>query len=128
MLGCTISGMRTVLSLTAAAALAALALLAQQPGGDAKQKAKGPKNLKILAPENFRVSMDVFTQALGVQCTYCHVQGAFDSDDKPQKNTARMMLTMSREINDKFGDGKAHVRCYTCHRGSPHPLTAPQAP
>ena len=121
--------MRIVLSLTAAAALAALALLAQQPAGDAKQKAKAPpKNLKILTPENFRVSMDVFTQALGVQCTYCHVQGAFDSDDKPQKNTARMMLTMSREINDRFGDGKLHVRCYTCHRGSPQPLTAPPGP
>jgi photosynthetic reaction center cytochrome c subunit len=119
--------MRLFLSLTAAATLAALALLAQQPGGDAKQKAKGPKNLKILAPENFRPSMDVFTQALGVQCTYCHVQGVMDSDDKPQKNMARMMLTMTREINDKFGDGKAHVRCYTCHRGSPHPLTEPEA-
>ena len=71
--------------------------------------------------------MDVFTQALGVQCGYCHVQGAFDSDDKPQKNMARMMLTMSREINERFGDGKLHVRCYTCHRGSPEPLTAPPA-
>jgi len=118
--------MRIVLSITAAATLAALALLAQQPGGgDGKKKAKGPTNLKILAPENFRLSMDVFTQALGVQCTFCHVQGAFDSDDKPQKNTARMMLTMTREINDKFGDGKLHVRCYTCHRGSSQPLTAP---
>jgi photosynthetic reaction center cytochrome c subunit len=118
--------MRIVLSITVAASLAALALLAQQPGGDGKQKAKtAAKNLKILAPENFRASMDVFTQALGVQCAFCHVPGAFDSDDKPQKNTARMMLTMSREINDKFGDGKLHVRCYTCHRGSPQPLTAP---
>lgn len=118
--------MRIVLSITAAASLAALALLGQQqPGGGAKQKAKAPpKNLKILAPENYRISMDVFTQALGVQCTYCHVQGAFDSDEKPQKNTARMMITMSREINDRFGDGKLHVRCYTCHRGSPQPLTA----
>ena len=118
--------MRILLSLTAAGALAALAVLAQQPGGDGKQKAKAPpKNLKILAPENYRVSMDVFTQALGVQCTFCHVQGQFDSDEKPQKNMARMMLTMSREINDKFDDGKLHVRCYTCHRGSPQPLTAP---
>src|ERR1700689_3090659 len=78
---CMIMPMRIFLSLAAAASLAALALLAQQPGGDDKQKAKGPKNLKILAPDNFRPSMDVFTQALGVQCTYCHVQGQMDSDD-----------------------------------------------
>lgn len=117
--------MRIFISITAATSLIALVMFAQAPGGDAKQKAKGPKNLKILQPENFRASMDVFTQALGVQCTFCHVQGAFDSDDKPQKNTARMMLTMSREINEKFGDGKLHVRCYTCHRGASKPLTEP---
>ena len=126
MFGCTILPMRNVLSIAAAAALAAFALLAQQPGGDGKQKkAAPPKNLKILAPENYRMSMDVFTQALGVQCTFCHVQGTMDSDDKPQTNTARMMLAMTREINDKFGDGKLHVRCYTCHRGSAQPLTVP---
>ena len=117
--------MRILLSVIPAAISIALVVFAQAPGGDAKQKAKGPKNLKILAPENFRPSMDVFTAALGVQCTFCHVQGIMDSDDKPQKVTARMMLTMTREINDKFGDGKLHVRCYTCHRGSSQPLTEP---
>lgn len=117
--------MRNFISLSAAAGLIALAIFAQAPG--AAQQAKGPKNLKILQPENFRASMDVFTQALGVNCQYCHVAGNFESDDKPQKNTARMMLTMSRELNEKFGDGKAHVRCYTCHQGSAQPLMAPPA-
>ena len=114
---------RWIIVLTSALALT-LAAFAQQ-GGDGKQKAKGPKNLKMLQPENFRTSMDVFTSALGVQCTYCHVQGVMDSDDKPQKATARMMLQMTREINERFGDGKLQVRCATCHRGSPTPLTEP---
>ena len=116
--------MRSWIVLITSALVLTLAAFAQQ-GGDGKQKAKGPKNLKMLQPENFRTSMDVFTQALGVQCTYCHVQGVMDSDDKPQKATARMMLQMTREINEKFGDGKLHVRCYTCHRGSAQPLTEP---
>jgi len=30
-----------------------------------------------------------------------------------------------RAINGTFGDGKEHVTCYTCHRGSPTPLTEP---
>jgi photosynthetic reaction center cytochrome c subunit len=117
--------MRSFLCVTAAAFLFAFPTFAQAPAGNAGPAGRGPRNLKILAPENFRSSMDVFTQALGVQCTYCHVQGAFDSDDKPQKNTARMMLTMTREINERFGDGKLHVRCYTCHRASAQPLTEP---
>jgi hypothetical protein len=40
---------------------------------------------------------------------------------------ARMMIVMTREINAKFPDGKEHVTCFTCHRGSEHPKTAPDA-
>jgi len=32
---------------------------------------------------------------------------------------------MVREIDARFPDGKDHVSCYTCHRGSPTPLTTP---
>ena len=46
------------------------------------------------------------------------MQGDFASDDNPKKETARMMLSMAREINAKFPDGKRHVSCYTCHRGT----------
>jgi photosynthetic reaction center cytochrome c subunit len=58
---------------------------------------------------------------------YCHVQGDFPSDDNPKKETARMMLTMAREINSKFPDGKRHVSCYTCHRGATEPAIEPPA-
>jgi len=40
---------------------------------------------------------------------------------------ARMMISMVGEINAKFPDGKMHVTCFTCHRGSTEPLTAPVA-
>jgi hypothetical protein len=38
------------------------------------------------------------------------------------------MITMMRGINGTFGDGQQHVTCYTCHRGSTKPLTAPDFP
>ncbi len=89
-----------------------------------------PKNLKILTGESGEqviMTMRAFRTALGVQCTFCHVQGDFASDDNPKKETARMMLTMAREINAKFPDGKRHVSCYTCHRGMTEPATEPPA-
>jgi hypothetical protein len=91
-----------------------------------------PKNLKILklSGVQLRETMLSFGAALGVQCTHCHVQGMdFASDANPKKETARMMLTMAREINGHFQtpDGAMKVRCYTCHRGAVTPLTAPPA-
>ena len=69
--------------------------------------------------------MQAFRGALGVMCSYCHVQGDFASDDNPKKDVARMMISMARDINAKFPDGKRHVSCYTCHRGAEEPLMAP---
>jgi len=84
-----------------------------------------PKNLKILpADENLIPTMRSFTAALGVKCDFCHVQGDFASDDKHHKEIARHMISMAKEINGKFPDGKTHVTCYTCHRGATEPATA----
>src|SRR5262249_47455085 len=42
------------------------------------------------------------------------------------KAKALMMLEMVRDINAKFGDGKTHVTCWTCHHASTKPeLTRP---
>lgn len=121
--------MRTVVCLLTAGFAAGL-LMAQQPlpaPDAAKPKRPEPKNLKILkvsGPELITI-MRSFNTALGVQCVHCHVQGDFASDEKPVKETARMMITMSHEINEKFGDGKLHVSCFTCHRGAVDPVTMP---
>jgi hypothetical protein len=71
--------------------------------------------------------MAAFRAGLGVMCSYCHVQGDFASDDNPKKDIARMMISMAKDINAKFPDGKMHVTCFTCHRGAEEPLTAPPA-
>jgi photosynthetic reaction center cytochrome c subunit len=110
--------------------LVPVCLSAQEKGGKGPNPFATPKNLKILTgdtPDQLRTTMRAFTAALGVQCAFCHVQGDFASDDNPKKETARMMLTMARDINSKFPDGKRHVSCYTCHRGATEPATEPPA-
>jgi hypothetical protein len=74
--------------------------------------------------------MRSFNEALGVQCTYCHVQGDFAADTNPKKDIARKMIAMGRLIDDSFPssagmfpDGYHEVDCLTCHRGSVKPET-----
>jgi hypothetical protein len=64
-------------------------------------------------------------QALGVQCSYCHVPGNFRSDANPHKNIARGMVKMTARINTELlppvvgAAEEPRVTCRTCHRGSP---------
>lgn len=100
--------------------------LAQEKDG----KAAPQSNLKVLKIQNrseLRPIMASYTAGLGVQCTFCHVQGNFPSDDNPKKEIARHMIEMVNHINAGFPDGKVHVTCYTCHRGEQEPKTAPEA-
>jgi Photosynthetic reaction centre cytochrome C subunit len=89
-----------------------------------------PKNLKLLDAVALPRTMQDFVLALGLLdkgvCNYCHVEDRA-SDEKMQKVIARDMIAMVNEINARFQDGKQHVTCYTCHRGSPTPATAPYA-
>jgi len=81
-------------------------------------------NLKLLTAQNVEITMQNITFALGVGCVYCHELNDLSLDTKPKKLKARMMLEMVRDINAKFGDGKAHVTCWTCHRASTEPQIA----
>jgi cytochrome c5 len=85
-------------------------------------------NLKVLTAENVEITMQNITFALGVRCIDCHDVNDLSLDIKPQKVKARMMLEMVRDINAKFGDGKTHVTCWTCHRGSTEPEVARPTP
>jgi hypothetical protein len=98
-------------------------LHAQGKGG----KNGPPKNLKLLTPENFIVQMQTFPAALGVEnqggCNFCH-EADRSLDTKPTKMKARQMIELVTEINAKFGDGKVHVSCWTCHLGATTPEIA----
>ena len=91
----------------------------------------GPKNVQVLIGADIPATMQGFVAALGLldkgTCNYCHADDK-SSDEKKPKQVARRMITMMRAINGTFPDGKQHVTCYTCHRGSTTPLTEPGLP
>jgi len=60
-----------------------------------------------------------------VECEYCHVQGAFEKDDKKTKGYARGMMDLMFDINKNHFEGHREVTCNTCHRGSPDPMGIP---
>lgn len=108
-------------------ALAAVPALAQAPAPEP------PKNLQVLPKDWTRAQvvavMQNFNAALGVGCEHCHVevQGGppdFASDDKTEKNTARAMMTITRDLNATLSTELARpaaeltrIGCITCHRG-----------
>jgi photosynthetic reaction center cytochrome c subunit len=79
------------------------------------------KNVEVLTDvpaDQVIPSMRYITFALGVRCEYCHVEGHFDSDDKPAKKRARGMMKMMFAIDNTYFGGHRAVTCYTCHRGA----------
>jgi tetratricopeptide (TPR) repeat protein len=129
-------------TLTLAALSTALpGLLAAQGGGF---QGPPPKNLQVLPKDMTRpevvARMRLIATALGVRCEYCHVQTTgpdgreqtdHASDDKDTKKTAREMMRMVNDINDKYliaGMGRTlterqRVSCETCHHGLAKPRT-----
>jgi hypothetical protein len=124
------------LACAAALALAAAAALAQPPRGGAKAPPPRPqfKNLKVLRDvpaDQIIPLMHAYSASLGVQCDHCHVvetnaagqHVGWEKDTRPQKETARKMITMTRDLNahQKILDGKAS--CFMCHHGRAEPET-----
>jgi hypothetical protein len=86
------------------------------------------KNIKVLKgvpSQQIIPAMRVIASSLGVQCSFCHVQGHFEDDAKPPKEVARTMMRMMSSINQNHFEGAREVTCYSCHRGSPKPATIP---
>jgi photosynthetic reaction center cytochrome c subunit len=89
---------------------------------------KNVQVMKDVPSDQLLPAMQFITSSLGVQCGYCHVENAFDKDDKKPKQTARKMMEMTVAINSGNFDGKRMVTCYSCHRGSPTPVATPAIP
>jgi hypothetical protein len=115
----------------AAAALAG-ACLAALAGVVLAQEADAPaefKNVKVLTTvktkQEMRQIMKAQAASLGVKCGYCHVPGKFHLDDKEEKQVARKMLEMVKDLNTRvFTDPDGpKVSCWTCHRGKDEPET-----
>ncbi|HVF91647.1 MAG TPA: c-type cytochrome [Blastocatellia bacterium] len=86
----------------------------------AEQQYKNIRLLKGVPAEQLTPIMNHFKSALGVDCTYCHIKGQEERDDKPMKKVAREMIQLTRDSNKKMGGG-ARVTCFTCHRGQAKP-------
>jgi tetratricopeptide (TPR) repeat protein len=77
-------------------------------------------------------NMQAIAQALGVSCEYCHAAPRGSGLPEPQKEIARAMMAMTRQINAsiqaataKAGPEATTVQCITCHRGAPIPQQLP---
>lgn len=91
----------------------------------AEEQYKNIQVLKGVPADQIIPAMQFVAASLGVECEFCHVQGALEKDDKKTKQTARKMMTMMFAINQDNFDGHREVTCYSCHRGSPDPVGTP---
>src|SRR5712671_4553935 len=88
----------------------------QTPSPAPKKAEEQFKNIQVLKgvpAEQIFPSMQFITASLGVECDFCHVQGAFDKDDKKNKQTARKMMDMMFAINKDSFEGRREVTCYS---------------
>jgi photosynthetic reaction center cytochrome c subunit len=109
--------------------------LKAQPHASAPQSQAGPKTaeqvfkniqtLKGTPADQLIPTMQFIAASLGVECDFCHVQGAFDKDDKKPKQIARKMIEMMYAINADNFDRHRQVTCNTCHRGNARPMAIP---
>jgi hypothetical protein len=97
------------------------------PGGTkkAEEQFKNIQVLKGIPADQLFPTMQFITASLGVECDFCHVQNAFEKDDKKSKQTARKMMEMMFALNKDNFEGHREVTCYSCHRGNPKPLAIP---
>ena len=98
------------------------------PPGAPKTAAQSFKNIQVMKDvpaEDIIPAMQFISASLGVECTYCHVERAFEKDDKKEKKFARHMIEMTMNINKDNFEGKRLVTCYSCHRGAPKPIPIP---
>jgi hypothetical protein len=106
-----------------------------------------PTNLKVLPKtltgDQVHEIMEKWEGSLGVHCNTCHAPDPnnigpngrprlnYADDSKPEKATARLMYTMTEDINrnyvSKVPNSDMPVTCGTCHRGhfGPEPFVIP---
>ena len=124
-----------IVTIALLAACGVLIGFAQSQSGVSKAANSGPrkaeeqfKNIQVLKgipADQLIPGMQFISASLGVECKFCHVEGAFEKDDKKPKQTARKMMEMMFAINKDNFEGHCEVTCYSCHRGSTDPLGTP---
>lgn len=102
-----------------------------QTGGEAGLPVNKPAeqvyaNIKALTGVPYGevvAGMQVMSEALGVDCEHCHTRsGDRDAEGNPNKDVARQMIRMVRQLNQEHFGGHNVISCFTCHRGSTVPV------
>lgn len=106
-----------------------------------EQTRKNIQVLKGLPEAQLFPLMNFVAVSLGEQCEFCHVNKGKDpktgqttwvweSDEKPEKQSARRMMQMVLLINvsNKVDFRQNSVTCYTCHRGQTTTVGLPPMP
>jgi photosynthetic reaction center cytochrome c subunit len=86
------------------------------------------KNIEVLngiSADQLFPAMEFITSSLGVDCTFCHISGHFEKDDKKPKQVARSMIRMTSAVNKGSFDNQRVITCYSCHQGSSKPAPDP---
>src|SRR4051794_23748207 len=95
------------------------------------------KNVQLLtnlSDAQLGLAMSNMSASLGVRCDFCHVFNEqtksldFPNDAKQEKKTAREMIKLVLDLNEKNFKGRPIVGCYTCHLGKEHPSTVVALP
>jgi photosynthetic reaction center cytochrome c subunit len=103
-------------------------LTADQARQPAEMVFKNIQVLKGVPADEFLGSMGFISNALAVNCTYCHLGeggGGWDeyAKDNDKKVTARRMIAMMRTINQNYFAGRRVVTCVSCHNNHNRPKT-----
>jgi photosynthetic reaction center cytochrome c subunit len=110
--------------------LASCAVVAQATGRSASSQTVGQayKNIQVLGElpaRDLLRTMHLMRASLGTRCDYCHDVDRYESDSKPTKTTARRMIQMVVDLNNRHFGGAVVVTCNTCHRGAARPVPEP---
>jgi hypothetical protein len=90
---------------------------AQGDGDSGNEPLKNVTIFKGKTRKEIVTIMKTFTQGLGVKCSHCHVKD-YASDEKPEKKSAREMIKMLDEMNEKYPMLEKKGTCFMCHRGN----------
>ena len=86
--------------------------------------------LRDIPVDTFFDAMGMFANAMGNDCTFCHVpQAALDrakfGEVTPRMQRARQMIGMMQAINKQYFGAAPRVTCFTCHHGNQSPRSDP---
>lgn len=102
---------------------------AQQPaagqGPKAEEVFKNVEVFKGVPASDMIPAMEFMCASMNYKCTDCHDPKDYAADT-PDKKTAREMVLLQRDINEKWFNGRLEVTCMTCHNAkNSHPEATP---